>query len=80
VLEAALAQREAEAQTAEQKAAAIVASVGFTPTTEEQLPQADGDKGDILAQYDAITDPAERTKFYNQNQKALRAAQFKSKS
>jgi ATP-dependent Clp endopeptidase proteolytic subunit ClpP len=66
--------------TAEQRAAAIVASVGFTPTTEEQLPQADGDKGDILAQYDAITDPAERTKFYNQNQKALRAAQFKSQS
>ena len=80
MLEAALAKREAEAQTAEQKAAAIVASVGFTPTTEEQLPQADGDKGDILAQYDAITDPAERTKFYNQNQKALRAAQFKSQS
>jgi ATP-dependent Clp endopeptidase proteolytic subunit ClpP len=67
-------------QTAEQRAAAIVASVGFTPITEEQLPQADGDKGDILAQYDAITDPAERTKFYRENQKALRTAQFKSQS
>jgi ATP-dependent Clp endopeptidase proteolytic subunit ClpP len=67
-------------QTAEQRAAAIVASVGFTPTTEEQLPQADGDKGDILEQYNAITDPAERTKFYRENQKALRTAQFKSQS
>jgi ATP-dependent Clp endopeptidase proteolytic subunit ClpP len=66
--------------TAEQRAAAIVASVGFTPTTEEQLPQADGDKGDILEQYNAITDPAERTKFYRENQKALRTAQFKSQS
>jgi ATP-dependent Clp endopeptidase proteolytic subunit ClpP len=78
VLEAALAQREAEAQTAEQKAAAIVASVGFTPTTEEQLPQADGDKGDILERFNAITDPAERTRFYKEHKAALKAAQSKS--
>jgi ATP-dependent Clp endopeptidase proteolytic subunit ClpP len=77
-VEAALAKREAEAQTAEQKAAAIVASVGFTPTTEEQLPQADGDRGDILERFNAITDPAERTKFYRENKAALKAAQFKS--
>ena len=29
---------------------------------------------------EAITDPGERTTFYNQNQKAIRAAQFKIKS
>jgi ABC-type transporter Mla subunit MlaD len=77
-LEAALAKREAEAQTAEQRAAAIVASVGFTPTTEEQLPQADGDKGDILERFNAITDPAERTTFYREHKAAIKKAQFKS--
>ena len=77
-VEAALAKREAEAQTAEQKAAAIVASVGFTPTTEEQLPQADGDKGDILERFNAITDPAERTTFYREHKAAIKKAQFKS--
>jgi ATP-dependent Clp endopeptidase proteolytic subunit ClpP len=77
-VEAALAKREAEAQTAEQKAAAIVASVGFTPTTEEQLPQADGDKGDILERFNAITDPAERTRFYKEHKAAIKKAQFKS--
>jgi ATP-dependent Clp endopeptidase proteolytic subunit ClpP len=77
-VEAALAKREAEAQTAEQKAAAIVASVGFTPTTEEQLPQAYGDKGDILERFNAITDPAERTTFYRVYKAAIKKAQFKS--
>ena len=68
---------EAERQTAETKAAAQVASLGFTPESERNLPDADTDKGDILAQFNAITDPGERTTFYNQNQKAIRAAQFK---
>jgi ATP-dependent Clp endopeptidase proteolytic subunit ClpP len=75
-----IARLEAERQTAEAKAAAQVASLGFTPESERSLPDAETDKGDILAQYDAITDPAERGKFYNQNQKAIRAAQFKTKS
>jgi len=75
-----IARLEAERQTAEAKAAAQVASLGFTPESERSLPDAETDKGDILAQYDAITDPAERGKFYNQNQKAIRAAQFKFKS
>lgn len=75
-----IARLEAERQTAEAKAAAQVASLGFTPESERSLPDAETDKGDILAQYDAITDPAERGKFYNQNQKAIRAAQFKIKS
>ena len=75
-----IARLEAERQTAEAKAAAQVASFGFTPESERSLPDAETDKGDILAQYDAITDPAERGKFYNQNQKAIRAAQFKIKS
>ena len=73
-----IARLEAERQTAEAKAAAQVASLGFTPESERSLPDAETDKGDILAQFEAITDPAERTKFYNQNQKAIRAAQFKS--
>lgn len=75
-----IARLEAERQTAEAKAAAQVASLGFTPESERSLPDAETDKGDILAQYNAITDPAERGKFYNQNQKAIRAAQFKIKS
>lgn len=75
-----IARLEAERQTAETKAAAQVASLGFTPESERTLPDAETDKGDILAQYNAITDPAERGKFYNQNQKAIRAAQFKIKS
>ena len=75
-----IARLEAERQTAEAKAAAQVASLGFTPESERSLPDAETDRGDILAQYDAITDPAERGKFYNQNQKAIRAAQFKIKS
>ena len=75
-----IARLEAERQTAEAKAAAQVASLGFTPESERSLPDAETDKGDILAQFEAITDPAERTKFYNSNQKAIRAAQFKFKS
>lgn len=75
-----IARLEAERQTAEARAAAQVASLGFTPESERSLPDAETDKGDILAQFNAITDPAERGKFYNQNQKAIRAAQFKFKS
>jgi ATP-dependent Clp endopeptidase proteolytic subunit ClpP len=75
-----IARLEAERQTAEAKAAAQVASLGFTPESERSLPDAETDKGDILAQFNAITDPAERTKFYNANRKAIHAAQFKTKS
>lgn len=73
-----IARLEAERQTAEARAAAQVASLGFTPESERSLPDAETDKGDILAQFNAITDPAERTKFYNANRKAIHAAQFKS--
>jgi ATP-dependent Clp endopeptidase proteolytic subunit ClpP len=62
-------------QTAEAKAAAQVASLGFTPESERSLPDAETDKGDILAQFNAITDPVESSKFYKQNQAALIAAQ-----
>jgi type IV secretory pathway VirB10-like protein len=75
-----IARLEAERQTAEARAAAQVASLGFTPESERSLPDAETDKGDILAQFEAITDPAERTKFYNANRKAIHAAQFKTKS
>lgn len=71
---------EAERQTTEAKAAAQVASLGFTPESERTLPDAENDKGDILAQYMAITDPVESGKFYNANRKAIHAAQFKPKS
>jgi hypothetical protein len=75
-----IARLEAEKQTAETKAAAQVASLGFTPESERDLPQAENDKGDILARYMAITDPVESGKFYKENQAAIRAAQFKTKS
>ena len=68
---------EQAARTAEAAAVAQVAALGFNPEREANLPAADTDKGDILTQYNAITDPGERTKFYNLNQKAIRAAQFK---
>jgi ATP-dependent Clp endopeptidase proteolytic subunit ClpP len=62
-------------QTAEARAAAQVASLGFTPESERSLPDAETDRGDILAQFNAITDPVESSKFYKQNQAALIAAQ-----
>ena len=72
-----IARLEAERQTAEAKAAAQVASLGFTPESERSLPDAETDKGDILAKFEAITDPAERTRFYRENKAALKAAQIK---
>jgi len=62
-------------QTAEARAAAQVAALGFTPESERSLPDAETDKGDILAQFNAITDPVESSKFYKENQAALIAAQ-----
>jgi hypothetical protein len=70
-----IARLEAEKQTAETKAAAQVASLGFTPESERSLPDAETDKGDILTQFNAITDPVESSKFYKENQAALIAAQ-----
>ena len=70
-----IARLEAEKQTAETKAAAQVAALGFTPESERSLPDAETDKGDILAQFNAITDPVESSKFYKENQAALIAAQ-----
>jgi len=62
-------------QTAEARATAQVAALGFTPESERSLPDAETDKGDILAQFNAITDPVESSKFYKENQAALIAAQ-----
>jgi len=70
-----IARLEAERQTAEARAAAQVASLGFTPESERSLPDAETDKGDILAQFNAITDPAESSKFYKEHQAELIAAQ-----
>jgi len=70
-----IARLEAEKQTAETKAAAQVAALGFTPESEGSLPDAETDKGDILAQFNAITDPVESSKFYKEHQAALIAAQ-----
>lgn len=58
-------------QTAEARAAAQVASLGFTPESERSLPDTETDKGSILDQYNAITDPGERTLFYNANRNQL---------
>jgi ATP-dependent Clp endopeptidase proteolytic subunit ClpP len=66
---------EAERQTTEARAAAQVASLGFTPESERSLPDAETDKGDILAQFNSITDPVESSKFYKEHQAALVAAQ-----
>jgi ATP-dependent Clp endopeptidase proteolytic subunit ClpP len=66
-----VARLEAERQTAEARAAAQVASLGFTPESERSLPDAETDKGSILDQYNAITDPGERTLFYNANRNQL---------
>ena len=70
-----IARLEAERQTAEARAAAQVASLGFTPESERSLPDAETDKGDILAQFNAITDPVESSKFYKEHQAELIAAQ-----
>jgi ATP-dependent Clp endopeptidase proteolytic subunit ClpP len=70
-----IARLEAEKQTAEAKAAAQVAALGFTPESERSLPDAETDKGDILARFNAITDPVESSKFYKEHQAALIAAQ-----
>ena len=65
---------EAERQTAEAKAAAQVASLGFTPESERDLPQAESDKGDILATFESLQG-AEKTAFYRANKKAILHAQ-----
>lgn len=62
-------------QTAEARATAQVAALGFTPESERSLPDAETDKGDILAQFNAITDPVESSKFYKENQAELIKAQ-----
>jgi ATP-dependent Clp endopeptidase proteolytic subunit ClpP len=65
---------EAERQTAEAKAAAQVASLGFTPESERILPDAENDKGDILATFESLQG-AEKTAFYRANKKAIVHAQ-----
>ncbi len=65
---------EAERQTAEAKAAAQVASLGFTPESERSLPDAENDKGDILATFESLQG-AEKTAFYRANKKAIVHAQ-----
>lgn len=74
-IKAALATAESTQQTATQIAAATVAAHGFTAErAAAELPTAAGDQGDILAHFDAITDPQERTKFYQANKAKLIAA------
>ena len=68
---------EAERQTAEAKAAAQVASLGFTPETERRLPDAENDNGDILEKFQSLKG-AEQTAFYRANKKAILHAQSQS--
>jgi len=69
---------EAEKQTAQQIAAKEIAATGFNPEKEEGLPSAENDKGDMLAQFNAITDAGERTRFWKANKKAILQAQNKT--
>jgi chromosome segregation ATPase len=55
-------QLEAQAKSAETKAAEICASVGVDPV--QVTPGGDPKQADLLAQFNAITDPAKKTAFF----------------
>lgn len=61
--EALIAKLEAERETAEVKAAAQIASAGFTHESEHVLPEAESDKGNFLDQFNALSG-AEKSAFY----------------
>jgi hypothetical protein len=77
-LQAAIADLEAKRTTVAQQAAAVIAQHGFTPDRQQTLPApaASADSGDIIAQFNAIEDPKERSAFYAANKDKLLAARF----
>ena len=60
---------EAEAKSAEAKAAEICASVGVDPV--QVTPGGDPKQEDLLAQFNAITDPAKKTAFFRAHRAEL---------
>lgn len=70
-IKAQLAQRESEIKTASAKAAEIIAAQGFTPDEADALPAASSEADDILARFEAITDPQERNRFFTKHKARL---------
>lgn len=64
----------AEEKTLATKAADLLTQRGLSPIALELLPPPSTEGANILDQFNAITDPAERQTFYNKNKDALRAA------
>jgi chromosome segregation ATPase len=62
-------QLEAAAKSAEAKAAEICASVGVDPV--QVTPGGDAKQADLLAQFNAITDPAKKTAFFRTHRAEL---------
>jgi chromosome segregation ATPase len=62
-------QLEADAKSAEAKAAEICASVGVDPV--QVTPGGDPKQEDLLAQFNAITDPAKKTAFFRAHRAEL---------
>lgn len=81
-LETRLAQFEAEAKTASERAIDIVAAAGFP---QDKLPAAEPEgtaksATDLLNEYEAIKDPAERTRFYRTHKDAIAKANAELKA
>lgn len=68
-LDVRIKQLEAEAKSAEAKAAEICASVGVDPV--QVTPGGDAKQADLLAQFNAITDPAKKTAFFRAHRAEL---------
>jgi len=72
-----LAEAEAKAKSVGLAAAEIAAAHGIKPEQLAQLPApSETDARDIVAEFNAITDPAERGEFYRKNKAELRKKLF----
>ena len=81
-LEEAIARHEAEAKTATDRAVDIVAAAGFPQDKLPAVQGADSVKSaqQLLDEYNAITDPAEQTRFFKANKEAIAAANAELKA
>lgn len=79
LIEAKLREAEAKQKTIGQAAAEVAASHGLHPNAQGELPAPAGEAGSILDQFEAITDPAERTAFFQKNKAAIMAAHIAAK-
>lgn len=66
---ASIKQLEADAKTAEAKAAEICASVGVDPV--QVTPGGDAKQANLIEQFNAITDPAKKTAFFRAHRAEL---------